>query len=41
MNKAEALLVLYEIFDACNESVILNSVSIDPISCLAKKNVEG
>ncbi|MGA3290809.1 MAG: hypothetical protein ABSD42_11295 [Candidatus Bathyarchaeia archaeon] len=30
MNKSEALAVLHEIFETCNESLIINCVSLDP-----------
>ena len=38
MDRAEALAVLHEILDACKESVIMNSVSLDnsPISPTSK-----
>ena len=38
MDRAEALAVLHEILEACGESVIMNSVSIDnlPVSVTSK-----
>jgi hypothetical protein len=36
LNKAEALVVLHEIFDACHESVIISSVSLDPETQIAR-----
>ncbi len=40
MNKAEALVVLHEIFEACKESVVISSVSLDP-GTLAARNLNG